>query len=168
MTKSPTPHVTQKAKFTLGNDIVTKIKELANHYPQKNSAVIPALHSIQDKFGWVPPDTVKELAEILDTTPNKIYSVLTFYTMFSTQPVGKFHIQICRNISCSLLGAKSIYDYITESYGIKPGQTTPDGKFTLSLVECLGACGTAPVMMINDQYYENLTVQKVEKILKSL
>jgi NADH-quinone oxidoreductase subunit E len=119
-------------------------------------------------LGWIPPDAVKQLAEVLDTTPNKIYGILTFYTMFNTEPVGKYHIQVCRNVSCSLLGAKSIIEHLSEKWGINPGETTKDSKFTLSLVECLGSCGTAQVMIINDKYYENLTENKVDNILTSL
>ena len=152
----------------LKKEIITKIEKLAAQFPERNSALIPALHMIQDEFGWVPPNTVKQLAEILDTTPNKIYAVLTFYTMFNTKPVGKFHIQVCRNVSCSLTGANNIIQHLSHKLGIKPGETTADGKFTLTLVECLGSCGTAPVMMINEKYYENLNKKKVDNILNSL
>lgn len=168
MTTSPTPNVIDKKDFKLNKEIISKIEAIANKFPQKNSALLPSLHLIQDQFGWIPPDAVKQLAKILDTTPNKIYGVLTFYTMFNTQPVGKYHIQVCRNVSCSLLGAKTIIEYLSKKLKIKPGGTTKDKMFTLSTVECLGSCGTAPVMMINDKYYENLDEKKVDQILKTL
>lgn len=168
MTTSPAPNVIDKTDFELKKNVITKIEHLAARFPQKNSAMLPALFIIQDEFGWIPPAAVKQLAEILETTPNKIYGVLTFYTMLNTKPVGKYHIQVCSNVSCSLLGAKHIIEYLSNKLKIKPGETTNDKKFTLTLVECLGSCGTAPVMMINDQYYENLTEQKVNSILKSL
>ena len=168
MTTSPSAHVTDKIKYKLDSELITKINDIAKQYPDKNSALLPALHLIQDKFGWIPPETVKELAQILITTPNKIYGILTFYTMFNTQPVGKYHIQVCRNVSCSLLGSKHIYNHLSQKYDIQAGGTTADSKYTLNLVECLGACGSAPVMMINDKYYENLTIEKVEKILETL
>ena len=168
MSTLPSPHVTEDSEYKLDKQILTKIEKIAGQYPEENSALIPALHLIQDKFGWVPPVTVKQLAEVLKTTPNKIYGVLSFYTMFNTKPVGKYNIQVCRNLSCSLLGAKHIIEHISEKLSIEPGETSEDGKFTLTLVECLGSCGTAPVMMINDTYYEELNENKVDKILESL
>ncbi|MCI0495475.1 MAG: NADH-quinone oxidoreductase subunit NuoE [bacterium] len=168
MSASPSPYLAEESEFNLSEDVVTKITEMAAVFPQRNSALIPALHLIQDQFGWVPPPAIKQLAQLLKTTPNKIYGVLTFYTMFNLKPVGKYHIQVCRNVSCSLLGAKHIIEHLSKKLKIQPGETTKDNKFTLSLVECLGACGTAPVMMINDTYYENLDAKKVDGILKSL
>jgi NADH-quinone oxidoreductase subunit E len=88
--------------------------------------------------------------------------------MYNRKPVGKYHVQICRNIACSLLGAEHLIDHVSQKLGVKPGQTTPDGKITLAKVECLGACGTAPVMMVNDDYYENLTAAKIDSILDGL
>ena len=168
MTTAPTQHVTDDSQYKLGTELITKIEKIASDYPDKNSAMLPALHLIQDKFGWVPAAAVKQLANLLDATPNKIYAVLTFYTMFNTKPVGRYHIQACRNVSCSLLGSKKIHEHISEKYGLQPGRTTSDGKFTLRQVECLGSCGTAPVMMINDTYYDRLTEKKVDEILESL
>lgn len=168
MTPSPTPNVIDKTDYKLKANVLKKIEALAAKFPDKNSALLPAIYTIQDEYGWIPPEAVKQLAHVLDSTPNKIYAVLTFYTMFNTEPVGKYHIQVCKNVSCSLLGSQHIIDYISKKLKIQPGETTKDKKFTLSLVECLGSCGTAPVMMINDKYYENLDKSKVDDILKSL
>ena len=168
MATSPSTYNVDDPAYKLTSKMIEKIDELVAKFPEKNSAVMPALYIIQDEFGWIPPAAISQLAKILDTTPNKIYSVVTFYTMFNEKPVGKYHIQVCRNLSCSLLGAKHIVDHLSEKLGIQPGETTEDKKYTMSLVECLGACGTAPVMMINDTYYENLTVKKVDNILESL
>lgn len=168
MITTPIPNVIDKTDFKLKKSVVAKIESLAAKFPEKNSALLPALHIIQDEFGWVPGEAVQQLAQILDTTPNKIYAVLTFYTMFNTEPVGKYHIQVCRNVSCSLMNAAHIAEHLTQKLKIKPGETTKDKKFTMTLVECLGACGTAPVMMVNDTYYENLDAKKVDSILKSL
>ena len=168
MQTMPVPNVIDKTDFKLKKQIVSKIELLVKKFPDKNSALLPSLHLIQDEFGWIPAEAVKQLANILDTTPNKIYGILTFYTMFNTEPVGKYHIQVCRNVSCSLLGAKNIIEHLSEKLKIKPGEKTKNKKITLSLVECLGSCGTAPVMMINDKYYENLDEKKVDNILKSL
>ena len=168
MTTSPSRYVTEDKEQALTDKIVKKINEIAGQFPEKESALLPALHVIQDAFGWVPYTAVRQLADILEITPNKVYGVLTFYTMFNTKPVGKNHLQICRNLSCSLLGAKHIIEHVSKKLSIEPGETTENGEFSLSLVECLGACGTAPVMMVNDKYYENLTEEKVDKILESL
>lgn len=168
MSTTPSPFITDDSDYKLRKEVVDKINEIAGQYPEKNSALIPALHLVQDEFGWVPASAIKQVAEILDTTPNKVYAVATFYTMFNTKPVGKYHIQVCRNVSCSLMGAKNVTNHLSEKLKIKPGETTEDRKVTLTLVECLGACGTAPVMMVNDKYYEKLTSEKVDKILKSL
>ncbi|MBD3290175.1 NADH-quinone oxidoreductase subunit NuoE [candidate division KSB1 bacterium] len=168
MATSPSTYKVDDPEYKLTPEMQTKIDELVSKFPEKNSALMPALYIIQDEFGWIPPAAISQLAEILDTTPNKIYSVVTFYTMYNEKPVGKYHIQVCRNVSCSLMGAKHIVDHLSEKLNIQPGETTEDKKYTLSLVECLGACGSAPVMMINDTYYENLTVKKVDNILESL
>jgi NADH-quinone oxidoreductase E subunit len=100
--------------------------------------------------------------------PVQVYEVATFYTMYNKKPVGKYHIQVCTNISCSLLGADHIMDFLSQRLGVKVKETTPDKMFTLSAVECLGSCGTAPMMQINDRYYEDLTKEKIEEILKGL
>ena len=165
---SPSAYKTDEKEYVLSKDTIEKIKALTQKFPEKNSAMIPALHLIQDEFGWLPDSAIRQLAQILGVAPNKIYGVATFYSMFHLSPVGKYHIQVCRNVSCQLLGAKSIVQHLTQTLGIKPGETTKDGKFTLSLVECLGACGSAPVMMINDKYYEHLSEQKVDEILQTL
>lgn len=168
MTTSPSQYKTEDKEHALTDTLIKKINQIAEQFPEKKSALLPSLHVIQDEFGWISNSAVRQLAEILEIAPNKIYGVLTFYTMFNTEPVGKYHIQVCRNVSCSLMGAKNIIEHVTDKLKIEPGETTKDGQFTLSLVECLGACGSAPVMMINDKYYENLTEEKVDTILESL
>ncbi len=165
---SPSTYKLDDSKYKLSKETTDKIKQLAKKYPEKRSALLPSLYLIQDEFGWLPDPAIRQLAELLDLAPNKIYGVATFYTMFNVEPVGKYHIQVCRNVSCQLMGAKTIIEHLSKKLGIKPGETTPDGKYTLSTVECLGACGSAPVMMINDKYYENLSEQKVDEILQTL
>jgi len=108
------------------------------------------------------------VAEVMDLPPTEVASVASFYTMFNRQPVGENLIQVCTNISCSLLGAEHIVEYLKNKLGIDVGETTPDNKFTLVTVECLGSCGTAPMMQINDTYYENLTEEKIDQILAEL
>ena len=145
-----------------------KIEEIISHYPKKKAALLPVLHAAQQEFGYISADTERAVANMLDIKPVEVREVTTFYTMFNRQPVGKYHIQVCSNLSCSLLGMEKLIDYLKEKLNIEPGQTTPDGKFTLSTVECLGACEEAPCMQINFDYYGNLTREKIDSVLKSL
>ena len=135
---------------------------------QKRSALIPSLHLAQKEAGYISFEAICEIAGIFDISPNEVNEVVSFYTMFHKKPVGKYVIQVCTNISCLLCDAEEIVDHLTKKLGIKMGQTTEDKKFTLLEVECLGSCGTSPVIQINDDYYEELTPQKVDQILDSL
>ncbi|MHB8482389.1 MAG: NADH-quinone oxidoreductase subunit NuoE [Nitrospiria bacterium] len=148
-----------------------QIVEMMDHYPpdQKRSALLPALHIAQkENQGFLTEELMKEVAEILDVTPLQVYEVATFYTMYNLKPVGKFHIQVCRTLPCALMGAEKLIAYLEEKLGIETGQTTRDQLFTLTEVECLASCGTAPMMQINDDYYENLNKNKVDHILEDL
>ena len=129
---------------------------------------MPALFVVQREYGYVTEEGMREVANILGLMPVQVFEVATFYTMYNKKPVGKYHIQVCTNISCSLLGADHIVDFLSMRLGVKVKETTPDKMFTLSAVECLGSCGTAPMMQINDRYYEDLTKEKIEEILKGL
>jgi len=145
-----------------------EILDCTKHYPQKRAALLPALHAAQRELGWISNETMKEVAQLLDLRPADVLEVVTFYTMFNQEQIGRHHIQVCRNISCALLGARRITRHISGKLGIKTGETTPDGRFTLSEVECLGSCGTAPMLMLNDEYHENLTEPRVDEILDDL
>ncbi len=149
-------------------ELKDKIEEIAKRYPDRRSAVMPALYLAQEKYGYLSKEAMEEVAGILSLPPVQVYEIATFYTMYNRQPVGRYHIQVCTNVSCMLLGAENLVDYIKKRLGIEVGETTSDGLFTLSTVECLGSCGTAPVMQINDEYYENLTKEKVDDILNTL
>ena len=142
-----------------------QIKDIRAHYPTSESAILPVLHLVQDEFRHIDQELIEDVSRELSLPPQYVYSTATFYTMFNLKPVGKYHIQVCRNLSCSLLGSRKLIDHISRKLGIVEGETTPDGKFTLSTVECLGACGGAPVMMVNEKYYENLTVDSIDSIL---
>jgi NADH-quinone oxidoreductase E subunit len=144
------------------------IAEIAARYPQKEAALLPVLHAAQREFGYISRATEKSVAGLLEISPAKVHEVVTFYTMYNRQPVGKYHVQICSNLSCSLLGAGSLIDYLSEKLGIQPGETTPDQKFTFSLVQCLGACEQAPCMMVNFDYFGNLDATKINEILDNL
>ena len=152
----------------LSESACKEIQDLISTYPRKRSALIPSLYVAQKELGYISQDTMRELAEILDISPNEVHEVTSFYTMFHRKPVGKFVIQVCTNISCELCNAEGIMAHLTDTLGIKPGETSPDGKYTLLEVECLGSCGTSPVVQINDDYYEELTPEKLDKVLDSL
>jgi len=152
----------------LTQENLDRIQALKNKFPDTQSLTIPALHIAQEQYGWISEEAMKEIANLLNIPLGHVIGVSTFYTMFNKKPVGKYHIQVCTNVSCQLLGAEKISDYICKKLKINVGETTPDKKFTLTEVECLGSCGTAPVMQINDDYYENLTTEKIDKILSEM
>lgn len=145
-----------------------KLAETSERLPDKHSLLIPALAMAQKDFGYVSTEAMELIAGELGVTVAEVKAVATFYTMFNKKPVGKFHIQVCQNLTCSILGAETLIGYLEKKLGISCGETSKDKMFTLSRVECLGACGTAPVMQINDDYYENLTTQKIDDILATL
>ncbi len=137
-------------------------------YPRKRSALIPALQLAQKEAGYLSAEMVSEIAGLFSLTPSEVQEVVSFYTMFYKKPVGKYVIQVCTNISCLLCNAEAIMEQLVRRLGIRPGETSPDGKYTLLEVECLGSCGTSPVIQINDDYYEDLTAEKLDKILDGL
>ena len=143
-------------------------EHILTRYQNKESALLPTLHLAQKEFGHFTVERMDAIAELLGLPKVRVYRVVSFYTMYNRQEVGKYLLQVCTNISCSLLGAEKLVSHLGEKLGIKVGETTPDGLFTLCEVECLGACGGAPVMMVNDDYYEDLTVEKVNALLDQL
>jgi NADH-quinone oxidoreductase subunit E len=148
--------------------IKKEIEALLPRYPKKEAALIPALHVVQRKFGFIPPEGEKLVAQLLEIKPVRVREVVTFYTMFTRKPLGKYHLQVCSNLSCSLTGGESILKYLKEKLGIKVGETTPDGRFTLSTVECLGACDQGPCLMVNDDLYGQLDKAKIDELLAKL
>jgi len=147
---------------------VKEIESLFERFPNKRAAVLPALYVAQREFGHVSAEAMELVAEMTEVSPAHVYGVATFYTMYNKTEVGKHLVQVCMNISCALRGAEEVFAYISDKLGIKEGETTPDGKFTLLKVECLGACGNAPMMQIDDDYYEDLTPEKVDEALNGL
>ncbi len=145
-----------------------KIEEIISRYASRDAALLPVLHLVQREMGFISQIEEKQVADLLNIRPIRVKEVVTFYTMFNQEPVGKYHIQVCSNLSCSLLGADSLIDHVKDKLGIEVGQTTADKKFTLTTVECLGACEQAPCMMINFDYFGNLDKEKIDKILNSL
>ncbi len=145
-----------------------ELDRVVTRYPDREAAILPALHLAQREFGHVSDEAIVYVAGLIGVTPARVEGVATFYTMYNRKPVGKYHVQICRNLSCSLMGAEHLIERVSKKLGIKPGETTADGRFTLTKVECLGSCGTAPVMQVNDDYYENLTADSIDRILDGL
>jgi len=130
--------------------------------------VLPCLRRIQDDRGYIADEDVDGLVEYLGVPRIQVEEVLTFYTMLRRRPVGRWHLQVCRNVSCSMRGAERLIDHLAGRLGVKPGQTTPDGRFTLSTVECLGSCGTAPVVMVNERYHELQDERSLDRLLEEL
>ncbi|MFN6203805.1 MAG: NADH-quinone oxidoreductase subunit NuoE [Acidobacteriota bacterium] len=152
--------------FSQANE--TKLNEIISHYPVKRSAVLPALYIAQEEHGHVTDEDVRYIAERLDMRVNEVEEVVTFYTMYSRQPIGKYKLQVCRTLSCMLLGAEQITEHIEHKLGIGVGETTVDGRFTLQEVECLGYCDLAPCLQVNFDYHEKVTKDSVDEIIKNL
>lgn len=150
---------------------MNKVKEIIARYPEgkQKSALIPLLHLAQEEFGgWLDVPAMDYVAEILNILPIEVYEVASFYTMFNLKPVGKYVLEVCHTGPCMLRGSDEIIDYIKEKLGIGPGETTPDGLFTLKPAECLGACGYAPMMQLGKHYREHLTKEKIDQLIVEL
>lgn len=145
-----------------------QFEETVARYPKKEAAILPVLYLAQQEFGYLGQEAIEYVARLMGQSPARVHGVVSFYTMLKTKPIGRHHIQVCRTLPCALRGAEQLTRFIQKTLGIEVGQTTADGRFTLSEVECLASCGTAPMMQINDDYYENLTDDKVTEILASL
>lgn len=150
--------------------LIPEFEEWKKRYPAgfEGSLTIPCLRRIQEDRGYIADSDVDELQAYLGVPRTQIDEVLAFYTQFTRRPLGTHHIQVCRNLSCSLRGADGLVAYLSNKLGVHPGQTSIDGRFTLSTVECLASCGTAPMMMVNDTYHENLTPERVDALLEQL
>ncbi|MGD9762224.1 MAG: NADH-quinone oxidoreductase subunit NuoE [Candidatus Binatia bacterium] len=145
-----------------------KFEQYLSRYPIKRAAIMPTLWLAQEEFGWLSDEVIEYVADLLELTPAFVASVASFYTMYYRRPVGKHHVQVCTNLSCVLRGADDIVDCLRTHLRIGLGHTTEDGLFTLSEVECLGSCGTAPMMQINDDYWENLSPERTLEIVDRL
>jgi len=152
----------------IDQDISQRIDELRPHFPTQQALLLPLLHEIQEKEGWISKDAMKEAAQFLGLAPARVEEVVSFYTMYNRQPVGKQHLQICTNLPCFLRGADQLMLCLEKRLGIHEGQTTADGRYTLSSVECLAACGTAPVMQVNKDYHENLDEPSLNQLMDRL
>lgn len=160
-----------KTNISFSPESLELVQKIMRRYPEgkQKSALIPVLHIAQAEFeGWLSPEVMDMVAGILKIQPIEVYEVASFYSMFNLKPVGKCVIEVCRTSSCWLVGAEDLIAHIGKKFGIKPGETTRDGMFTLKTVECLGSCGTAPMMQVGADYYENLTLEKVDELMERL
>ncbi|MGK9201287.1 NADH-quinone oxidoreductase subunit NuoE [Sinorhizobium meliloti] len=144
-----------------------EIEAAAARYPERRSAIMPALMIAQKEHGHLPGPVLEDVAEILGVERVWVYELATFYTLFHTEPIGRFHLQLCDNVSCMLCGSEALLKHLETTLGIRKGETTPDGAFTLSTVECLGACEMAPVMQVGDDYHGNLDTARLDALLES-
>src|SRR5271167_2407487 len=145
----------------------TRFAEMLTHYPTKRSALVPTLLYAQDEVGYLSDEVIAELARRLDLTDLEVRNVISYYSMLTTKPRGKYNVQVCTNIACMLVGGEELLQHCSKKLGIKNKQTTPDGKFTLEEVECIGACSWAPAVQVNYDFHENLTPEKMDKVLES-
>lgn len=152
----------------LSPENLQKVEAIRRHYPESKAALLPALWIAQEQEGWISTEMMQYLGTLLGVDYAQVLGVVTFYTMFQDKPHGKYHLEICTNVSCMLRGSDALIDAVHRCTGAKPGQTSADGKFTVSETECMGACGGAPMVAIGEEYYERLTAQKLEEILKTL
>lgn len=156
------------ASYKFSEKSEVKFKELEPKFPERMSLTIPALHLVQEDLGYVPEETLDYVAKRVGVSTAHVKGVFSFYTMFNKKPVGKYHLQVCHNVSCWLAGSDSVEQTIEKKLGIKSGETTEDKMFTFSKAECLASCGTGPVVQVNNDYHEQMTIEKLEKLIDDL
>ena len=137
-------------------------------YPTKRAVLLPALHMIQHEYNWIPMKAVQEVAEFLDIAPAEALDTATFYEEYWLRPKGKYLVQVCRSLSCEICGSRQITEHLQNKLGVDVGETSGDGKFTLIELECLGSCGTAPAVLVNDVLYEDVTTQTIDQLIREL
>jgi NADH-quinone oxidoreductase E subunit len=148
-------------------DVKKRVDWTISRYPRKEAAMLPVLHLAQHQFGFLSPDVMELVGRTLDVPVNRVQDVVSFYTMFQEKPVGRYHIQVCHTLSCACRGAAQVVEYLEQRCGVKCGDgVSADGRFSIVKVECLGSCGTAPMMQVNDDYYEDLTKAKIDALIE--
>ncbi len=155
-------------EFKFTDENLQRVQEVAKKYPHPQAAVMPALYIAQEQNGYITNEAMQEVAGVLGMDAEDVLGVASFYTMFHKKPVGKYHVQVCTNVSCMLKGGYEIWKTVLGKLDIKEGEVTPDMKFSVEEVECMGACGGAPMIAVNDDYYENLSKEKVLELIESL
>jgi NADH-quinone oxidoreductase subunit E len=152
----------------LNAELLAEIRGYVPRYPNKRAVVLPALHAVNHKLGYVPLPAVVEIAELLDLAPAEVQDTLSFYGFFRQQaPQGTYRVWVCRSLSCSARGGEDLLEYLCRQLGVRPGETTADGKVTLEFAECLGACDFAPAMLVNDTLHKNLTQQTLDELIRT-
>ena len=154
--------------MAMSSALYDEIQTIAARYPQRRSAVMPALRLAQERYGWLSPDAFREVAEALELTPAYCKAVASFYDMFHLEPVGRHMIEVCTNISCALVGAQQVLEAFQEELGIEAGETSEDGEFTLRTIECAGGCGWGTVVSVDHRYRETVTADDVPGIVEEL
>jgi NADH-quinone oxidoreductase E subunit len=149
-------------------ETMRRYQNIVSHYPEKRAALVPVLALAQREFGWISPDVAEYVGTLMGYPASDVLSVATFYTMLHKKPAGRYHMELCRNVSCWLTGTYACLDEMRRLLNVEPGHVTADGKFSFALTECLGSCGTAPAMQVGDRYYENLTPERVREIIEKL
>lgn len=157
---------TRTNPLQLSTEALAEIDRHIAKYPAKRAALMPALKVAEREFGWLSDDAMACVAEVLDLTKAEVFGVATYYTMYRLRPMGRHIIQFCDNISCLLVTAEKLLHYFHKKIGIHPGETTPDNRFSLVTMDCIGACGTAPAMLVNRDFYDNLTEKRIDEILE--
>jgi NADH-quinone oxidoreductase subunit E len=155
---------------TMNPALIPEFDRLKKRFPEgfESSLVLPCLRRIQEDRGWIAEEDIDGLAAYIGVPRIQIEEALSFYTQYRRSPVGRWHLEVCRNVSCSMRGSERLLGHLCRKLGVKEGETTPDGRFTLKTAECLGSCGTAPVMVVNDEYHENMSPEKVDELLGRL
>ena len=149
-------------------DVRKRFDHLLTLYPNKEATLLPTLHLVQETWGWISPEAVHYVSELLDLSPATVFGVVSFYDMYNTKPVGKYQLRVCTNLSCMISNGYDIYENLCEKLHVNPGQTTRDGLYTVVEVECLGSCGTAPVVQVNNDYHESMSVERMDALLEQL
>ena len=152
----------------LSEKSVERVRELKGKYPDPKSAVMPALYVAQEELGYLSSDAISWVADQLGLPPVHVRELVTFYTMYYSKPVGKYHFQVCRTLSCALRGSRQLMEHLQQRFDLEPGEVSKNGMWSYEAVECLGSCGTAPMCEINDTYFENLTPEKLEQIIQRI
>ncbi|HZN63989.1 MAG TPA: NADH-quinone oxidoreductase subunit NuoE [Tepidisphaeraceae bacterium] len=155
------PYLTDDMKIDLANKYFPR-------YPTKRAVLLPALHHVQHTYGWIPVQAMEEVAAFLEISPAEVMDTATFYEEYWLRPKGQYLIQVCRSLSCEICGSRAVTERLKEKLGVELGETTPDGRFTLIELECLGSCGTAPAVLVNEVLHENLEVETIDQLIARL
>ncbi len=159
----------EQKEIRFSEDTLKEYHEVLGRYPTRQAALLPTLWMAQREFGWISDEVEDSVSRLMELPAAHVRAVVSFYTMFYRQPMGRWHLEVCTNLPCRLRGAERIVECISRKLGIEPGETTDDGKFSLTEVECLASCGTAPAMQLNhERYYENLTPESVTNLVDEL